>query len=193
VVEEEIALNFAEKEGAAWITGDAIGKPSGLLSYPTIANASWAWGRLGFVVTGHATAFASTAPMDCLFDAYYGLKAGYRTNSSWLMSSATANIVRKFKDGQGNYLWTASVISGQPDALLGRPVEIDDNMPAVGANAFPIAFGDFYRGYTIVDKTRTRILRDPYSAKPYVMFYATKRMGGAVVDFDAIKLVKCST
>lgn len=193
VVEEEIATEFSEKEGDAWINGNSVDKPAGILSYPTVANASWAWGKLGFTVTGHATAFASSNPADPLIDLFYSLRAGYRSNSVWLMNSDTANRLNKLKDGQGNYLWQPSIAAGAPPSLLGRPVEIDDNMPAMGANTFPVAIGDWNRGYSIVDKTRTRILRDPYSSKPYVLFYATKRVGGAVMDFDAIKLLKCST
>jgi HK97 family phage major capsid protein len=192
----EIADAFSEKEGAAFIDGDGAGKPRGFLSHETVANSSWAWGKLGFVVTGDASGFdaaeATVSPADALINLVYSLKASYRRNASWLMSSATAGIVHKFKDPDGRFIWTDSIAQGQPPILLGYPVEIDENMPAVAGGNFPVAFGDFKRGYLIVDRIGIRLLRDPYTSKPYVNFYTTKRVGGTVVDFNAIKLLKVS-
>ncbi|NJL73327.1 MAG: phage major capsid protein [Candidatus Competibacteraceae bacterium] len=162
----------------------------GFLTHTTVANASWAWGKLGFVVSGNGTGFATSSPTDCLYDLFYGLRAEYRANSTWLMSSATANVVSKFKDGEGRHVWQPSLQEGRPPTLIGRPVVIVEDMPPVGAGNFPIAFGDFRRGYTIVDRQGVRVLRDPYSAKPHVLFYTTKRVGGDVTDFAAIKLLK---
>lgn len=189
---DEISQTFAETEGLAFISGDGNKKPRGILSYPTVANASYAWGKLGFTVSGAATAFASTSPTDALMDLYYSLKAGYRNGASFLTSDAVLGTIRKFKDGQNNYIWSPPT-ADMPGTILGKPVYTDDNMPALGANAFPVAFGNFQRGYLIADRMGTRVLRDPYTNKPYVQFYTTKRVGGGVVNYEAIKLLKCST
>ncbi len=190
----DIAEGFAEKESAAFVTGDGVNKPRGLLTVDTVANASWAWGKLGFIKTGDASGFlaasSSVRPADALIDVVYGLKTTYRQNASWLMSSATAGVVRKFKNADGDLVWADSIAKGQPPLLLGFPVELCEDMPAVAAGNFPIAFGDFQRGYMILDRLGTRVLRDPYSSKPYVLFYTTKRVGGAVLDYNALKLLK---
>lgn len=189
---EEVSIEFAEAEGAAFISGNGINKPKGILSYDTVANASYAWGKLGFVVTGGAAAFASSNPADALFDLYYSLKAGYRNGAGFLTSDAVLGTIRKFKDGQGNYLW-APPTADMPASIIGKPVYTDDNMPALGANEFPVAFGNFQRGYMIADRLGVRVLRDPFTNKPNVHFYTTKRVGGAVTNYEAIKLLKCST
>lgn len=189
---EEVSIAFAEAEGAAFVSGNGVKKPRGILSYDTVANASHTWGKLGYVVSGKAAAFADTAPADALFDLYYALKAGYRSNASWLTSDATMSAVRKLKDGQGNYLWKEPSGPAEVPTILGKPVVTDDNMPAVGANAFPIAFGDFRRGYLILDRVGIRVLRNPYKVNGKVAFYTTKRVGGGVQNFEAIKLLKIS-
>lgn len=188
----EVSIEFAEQEGAAFISGDGVNKPRGILKYGTVANASYAWGSLGFVVTGGAAGFASSNPADALIDLHFALKAGYRNNATWLVSDAVMGTIRKMKDGQGNYLWAPPTGPDMPATILGKPVATDDNMPALGSNTFPVAFGDFQRGYLILDRTGVRVLRDPYTNKPYVQFYTTKRVGGGVQDFAAIKLLKCS-
>lgn len=189
---DEVSIEFAEQEGAAFVSGNGINKPKGILAYDTVANASYAWGSLGFVVTGGAAAFASSNPADALMDLYYTLKAGYRNGATFVTSDAVLGTIRKFKDGQGNYLWSPPT-ADMPGAILGKPVVTDDNMPALAANAFPVAFGNFQRGYTIADRLGTRVLRDPYTNKPNVHFYTTKRVAGAVTNYEAIKLLKCST
>lgn len=189
----EVAITFAEQEGAAFISGDGVKKPRGLLSYDTVANASYTWGKLGFAVTGAAADFASTAPADALIKLFYSLKEGYRNGASWLTSDAVMETIRKFKDGQGNYLWAPPSGPANVATILGKPVATDDNMPALGANALPVAFGNFQRGYLVIDRFGIRVLRDPYTNKPYVHFYTTKRVGGGVQNFEAIKLLKCST
>jgi HK97 family phage major capsid protein len=190
---DEVGVEFAEQEGAAFVTGDGVKKPRGFLAYDTVANASYAWGKLGFVISGGAAGFASSNPADAIIDLYYALKAGYRNGASFLTSDAVMKDVRKFKDGQGNYLWAPPTGPDMPATILGKPVVTDDNMPALGSNAFPMAFGNFQRGYLIVDRMGVRVLRDPYTNKPYVHFYTTKRVGGGVQNFEAIKLLKCST
>lgn len=193
---DEVGIAFSEAEGAAFISGDGVKKPRGFLAYPTVANASYAWGKLGFVVSGHASAFlaptTTASPADALVDLFYALKAQYRNGASFLTSDAVLGTVRKFKDGDGTWLWQPPTAEA-PATLLGKPIVTDDNMPAVGANKFPIAFGDFGRGYTIGDVVGVRVLRDPFTNKPFVHFYSTKRVGGGVSNFEAIKLLKIST
>lgn len=188
----EVATVFAEQESQSFLVGDGIRKPRGLLSYPTVANASWAWGKLGYTVTGGASGFASTAPADAFIDLYYALKAGYRTNASWLTSDAVMKSIRKFKDGDGNYLWAPPTAPDAPSTLLGKPVHTDDYMPELGAGAFPVAFGDFRRAYLILDRIGIRVLRDALTVKGKVGFYTTKRVGGGLQNFEAVKLLKCA-
>jgi HK97 family phage major capsid protein len=194
---EEVSISFAEAEGAAFISGDGVNKPRGILSYPKVANGSYAWGKLGFTVTGHASAFiaptSSASPADCLVDLYYSLKEGYRNGASWLTSDAVLGTIRKMKDGDGNYLWAPPTAAADVPTILQKPVRTDDNMEALAADKFPVAFGDFQRGYLIADRQGIRVLRDPFTSKPNVLFYTTKRVGGGVVNFEAIKLLKVST
>lgn len=191
---DEVSIEFAEQEGEAYAKGDGVKRPRGIFAYDTVAatgyDAGRDWGKLGFVVSGKADGFAATAPADALIDLYYSLKGGYRNGAAWLMNDATMGAVRKMKDGQGNYLWAAPTAAGEVPTILQKPVHTDDNIDAVAAGALPIAFGHFGRGYLIVDRAGVRILRDPYTNKPNVHFYTTKRVGGAVVNFDAIKLLK---
>jgi HK97 family phage major capsid protein len=187
---EEIDTAFAEQEGAAFVTGDGVNKPKGFLAYDKVAAASWSWGNLGYVATGAAGAFPSSNPSDKLIDFVYTLKAGYRQNASWVMSRKTQSEIRKFKDTTGAYLWSPPATPGAPATLMNFPVVEAEDMPAIAADSYAIAFGDFRRGYLVVDRIGMRMLRDPYSAKPYTLFYTTKRVGGGVQDFDAIKLMK---
>src|SRR5207253_2968002 len=129
-----------------------------------------AWGRIGYIASGAAGAFAASNPSDALVDLAYAPRQGYRANGHWVMNRKTEATLRKFKDGQGNYIWQPGVAAGQPATLLGYPVSEAEDMPDVAANSYSIAFGDFSRGYLIVDRVGVRVLRDPYSAKPYVLF-----------------------
>ena len=193
---DEVSITFAEEEGSKFISGNGVAQPKGLLStgYDKIANASYAWGKLGYIATGDASSFIATtttaSPADCLIDLIYSLKQGYRVGSKFLMNRKTASVIRKFKDAQGLYLWADPMGSVIYPTLMGFEVVIDDNMPDIGANTYPIAFGDFNRGYLIVDRQGIAVLRDPYSNKPYVSFYTTKRVGGGIQNFEAIKLLK---
>lgn len=189
-VSGEVAKEFDEKEGVAFISGDGVDKPKGFLAYPTASTKDGvrAFGTLQFVNSGSAAAITT----DSLVDLLFSLKAGYRARASWLMNSLTASVISKFKDSDGRYIWQQSLAAGIPSTLLGYPVEIDENMPDVAANAFPVAFGDWSSGYLIADRIGTRILRDPFSKKPYVLFYVTKRVGGGLLDSTAIKLLKVS-
>ena len=189
----EVETAFAEKETAAFVNGDGDDKPTGFLRCDQVAETSWTWGKIGTVDTGVDGAFPASHPSDRLVDIVYALKAGYRQNAHWVMNRRTQAAIRKFKDVDGNYLWQPPAIPGGRAMLMGFPlVEVED-MPDITAGATPIAFGDFQRGYLVVDRAGVRVLRDPYSAKPYVLFYITKRVGGGVQDFDAIKLMKFGT
>ena len=189
---KRIADKFATAEAAAFIVGDGIDKPTGFLNYPNIAEQNWTWGSLGNVSTGSAGDFDENRPADSIVDLVYALGAKYRANASFVMNSKTAGAVRKMKDADGRFLWTDSLAAGQPAQLMGYSVLIAEDMPDIGVDATAIAFGDFGAGYTIAERPDLRVLRDPFSAKPHVLFYATKRVGGDVTDFAAIKLLKFS-
>ncbi len=187
---EEVRAAFAEQEGAAFVNGDGNNKPTGFLSYPTVDNASWTWGNVGTLSTGVAGAFPATDPGDVLIDLVYSVKSAYRANAYFVMNRATQSEIRKMKDADGNYIWQPSMQPGEAPTLLGFPVAEAEDMPNIAADSLSIAFGDFRRGYLIVDRIGLRVLRDPYSSKPYVLFYTTKRVGGGIQDFDAIKLLR---
>ena len=185
-----IADKFARAEAAAFVIGDGADKPKGFLTHTKVANGSWAWGSLGYVATGAAGDFASLNASDAVVDLVYALEAEYRANATFVMNSKTAGAVRKMKDADGRFLWSDGLQAGEPARLMGYPVLIAEDMPDIAANAYAIAFGDFKNGYTIAERPDLRILRDPFSAKPHVLFYASKRVGGDVSDFAAIKLLK---
>lgn len=186
----EVEQVFASQEGAAFVNGDGTNKPKGFLQYTVAAESSWAWTKIGYVATGTAGDFDADAPIDAVIDLVYALKAGYRQNGNFVMNRKTQAKVRKLKDSDGQYLWSPPTQVGGRASLLTYPVVEAEDMPDVAANAYAIAFGDFARGYLVVDRAGVRVLRDPFSAKPYVLFYTTKRVGGGVQDFDAIKLLK---
>ncbi|MCJ2031808.1 phage major capsid protein [Methylobacterium sp. J-043] len=187
---EEVETAFAEQESVAFVTGNGVGRPKGFLSYDTVANANWASGKLGFVATGAAGAFPASNPSDVLFDLIYALRAGYRQGASFVMNRRVQSAIRKFKDADGNYLWQPPLAADRAATLMGFPLVEAEAMPDIAAGNHSIAFGDFKRGYLVVDRVGLRTLRDPYSAKPYVLFYTTKRVGGGVQDFAAIKLLR---
>ncbi len=186
-VAEEVETVFAEQESNAFISGNGTTQPRGVLTVPVVADASWSWGNLGVLNTGVSGAFAAASPSDILIDLIYALRTGYRQNGSFLMNRRTQSVIRKFKDSAGNYLWQPPASVGQPATLMNFPVAEAEAMPNIAASSVSVLFGDFRRGYLIVDRAGVRILRDPYSAKPYVLFYTTKRVGGGVQDFAAIK------
>ncbi|ODA97655.1 capsid protein [Mesorhizobium sp. SEMIA 3007] len=194
---DEVNITFAEQEGAAFVTGNGLKRPRGILAYPTVANANYSWGNVGYVVTGAASDFlaptSTVSPADALLDLLYGLKQGYRNNASYLSTDATMAKIRKFKDGQGNYIWAPPSANEKVPTIFGKPAYTDDNMNEIGTNTFPVAVGDFKRAYLIVDRQGVRVLRDELTNKPYVHFYTTKRVGGGISNFEAIKLLKCST
>ena len=189
---DEVRDIFAAQETAAFAAGDGVNKPRGILSYNQVAEDSHSWGSLGYVATGTAGGFDADAPVDTILDLIYAPKTRYRAGSSFIMNRRTLGEVRKFKDSEGNYIWQPSTEAGQPSTLLGYKLNEIEDMPDVASEGAVMAFGDFRRGYLIVDRQGVRVLRDPYSAKPYVLFYTTKRVGGGVQDFNAIKLLRTS-
>jgi HK97 family phage major capsid protein len=187
---EEIEMEFALQEGGAFITGDGVKKPKGFLAYTTAATGdkTRAFGVLQHIAGGAAAALPANG--DKLIDMVQALNPRLRTGAVWTMNSLTTGAIRKLKDSDQNYLWQPGLKEGQPTSLLGyRVVEMED-LPDVAADALPIAFGNFQRGYKITDRIGIRVLRDPFTNKPYIHFYTTKRVGGYVEDANAIKLLK---
>jgi len=187
---DRIADKFARSEASAFINGDGVDKPRGFLTAPQVDNDVWVWGNLGYVVTGADGDFDGA---DALIDLVYALGAEYRAGASFVMNSKTAGTVRKLKDADGRFLWSDGLVAGEPARLLGYPVLIAEDMPEIASDSASIAFGDFAAGYTVAERPDLRVLRDPFSAKPHVLFYATKRVGGAISDYAAIKLLKFGT
>ncbi|WP_066560511.1 phage major capsid protein [Croceicoccus bisphenolivorans] len=188
---DEIATEFARAEGAAFVNGTGVNQPMGFLqaAQSSANDGARAFGSVQYVGSGNATGF-DTAPEAKLIDLVHTLKASHRQGASWVMNSATMAAVRKLKTSDGAFLWQPGLIEGQPDRLLGYPIVEAEDMPDVAAGSTPIAFGNFRAGYLIAERSATSILRDPFSNKPFVHFYATKRIGGQVLDSDAIKLLK---
>lgn len=195
-IAEEIADEVAIQEGNAFILGDGTNKPKGFLTYTTAstADAVRAFGTLQHVPTGVAADWpaADGDTADLLIDVVHSLRPAYRQGAVWVMNSSTLATIRKLKDSNGQFIWQNTLVEGQPGMLLGYPVIEAEDMPDIAADSLSIAFGNFDRGYTVVDRMGTRVLRDPFTNKPFVHFYTTKRTGGAVVNSEAIKLVKFS-
>lgn len=200
---DKISDKFGRSEGVAFVSGDGILRPRGILTYDTDASpdASRPKSKIQFVKTGDAAGFptlnVSTGinPADCLIDIVYSLRSPYKQggNVGWLMNSTTASVIRKFKDGDGNYIWQNAIAAGQPASLLGFPVELDENMPDIAGGNYPVAFGNWTLGYCVVDRPGLKLLLDPFTDKPNVLFYVYKRVGGGVANFDAIKLLKVAS
>jgi HK97 family phage major capsid protein len=190
---DEIAAEFAKAEGTAFVNGNGTNKPKGFLTYPTgsASDNTRAFGTLQHIATGVAGAFG-TNPQDKLVDLVHALRAPYRQGAVWVMNAQTLSAIRKMKTNDGAFIWQASLSAGQPDTLLGYPVIEAEDMPDMTANSLSVAFGNFKAGYLIAERGETSIMRDPYSNKPFVHFYASKRLGGAVSNSEAIKLLKFS-
>ncbi|WP_152045370.1 phage major capsid protein [Aureimonas psammosilenae] len=189
---EEVEQSFAAQEGAAFVSGDGVNKPKGFMTAATVAEANWSWGKVGTVATGASGNFSAAAGSDALIELIYALKSGYRQNASFVMNRRTQSAIRKMKDAEGNYLWHPPANADGRATLLGFPVVETENMPDMAPDAKAVAFGDFARFYLVVDRQGVRVLRDPYSAKPYVLFYTTKRVGGGIQNFDAAKYLTFS-
>ncbi len=189
---DEVQTEFAVQESAAFVNGDGVNQPRGFLNYTITDEATRQYGEIGAISTGVDGDFSASDPADALVNLIYTPKQAYRANGRFVVNRSTLSRIRKFKDAEGNYLWQPSTQAGEPARLMGYPVTEAEDMPDIASGSASIAFGDFRRGYLIVDRAGVRVLRDPYSAKPYVLFYTTKRVGGGVQDFDAIKLLRFS-
>lgn len=194
-IQGKIADKFGRTEGTAFANGTGVGQPTGFLTHAvaTTADLTRPRGTLQYVVSGSAAIIADPAGQaNGIVDLYWSMRAPYRGNATWLMASATANALDKLKTTQGEYIWRDGMTSGAQPSLLGRPVEFCEDMPAIAANSFPVAFGNWPLGYLIVDRPGIKWLRDPFTSKPLVNFYATRRTGGDVANSDCIKLLKIS-
>lgn len=189
-IAERVAEKFVALENDAFTKGDGVSKPAGILNKSTVLNTSWVWGSIGIVKSNAAADFQATNPVDVILDLIYALKAGYRANAVFMMNSKTLTKIRKYKDLEGRYIINDTLNDANEPTLFGYKIIINEDMDDVAANKLPILFGDFSRGYVIVDSYDIRILRDPYTSKPHVYFYVTKRVGGDVLDYDAIKAIK---
>ncbi len=193
---QEIAREFARAEGAAFVSGSGVNRPLGFLTSPasTAPDSTRPIGTLQYIATGVAGAFPTQTttvfPQDMIINLIHSLRPAYRQNASFVMNTQTLSVIRRMKDNYGGFSWTPSMVSGQPDMLFGYPVIDCEDMPTIAPGSFSIAFGDFKAGYIIADRVDTRILRDPFTNKPFVNFYATKRVSGSVANSEAIKLLK---
>lgn len=189
---DEVRDEFSAQESSAFIAGDGVGKPKGFIGgYTPVANSGWTDGNVGYIATGVAGDFPAVGGSDKLIDLAYALKAQDRAEGTFWANRGTISAVRKFKDTTGQYIWSpGSPVTGQPASLQGYELVEAEQMPAIGANSFAIAFANMRRCYTIVDRIGIRVIRDPYTAKPYILFYTTKRVGGAIRSFESVKLLK---
>ncbi|NTU77324.1 MAG: phage major capsid protein, partial [Alphaproteobacteria bacterium] len=190
---QRVSDKFARRENTAFVSGDGLGQPRGFLSYSTAAtgDSSRAWGVLEHVATGADGAFSTSTGADVLIDLMHKLRSGYLPKATWLMPRTVADLVRKLKENTSNaYIWQPSLQAGTPATLLGHPIMLAEDMPSLASGSVSLAFGNFGEGYTIVDRVGLCVLRDPYTAAPFVKFRCSKRVGGDVVNFDAIKLLK---
>lgn len=186
----KISDKFAREENTAFVTGDGVVKPRGLLTYPSGVPTTSNFSVIEQVNTGASGAFASSNPGDPLIEILFKLKTAYRANARWMMARETLSEVRKLKDGQGNYLWQPNFQQLAAGMLLGFPITEGEDFPAIAANSLSIIFGNLAETYQIVDRAGIRVLRDPFTNKPFIRFYSTKRVGGDVVNFEAIKILK---
>lgn len=191
---DEAGIGFAEGAGSEFITGNGVGKARGIAAYSNVANASYAWGSVGYIVSGKSAAFASVAPADKIVDLQHALKAQYRPGAVWMMNDATLGTARQMKDGSGSYyLWQPDPLGAFGGRLLGHPVEVDDNFAAISAGSYSLAFINPKRAYTIVNRAGTTLIRDNITAKGTTKFNFRRRFGGGITHFEAVKLMKFAT
>ena len=182
---------IAQGEGVAFISGNGTKKPTGFLAGPVpvvTADAARAFGTLQYIASGQAAALPTSA--DIFYDLVYSLRARYRNNAQWVTSKLVLTAMRKYKDTSGQYLWQPALTAGQPATFAGYGITEAEDMPAIGAGAFPLAFGDFREGYLIADRVGMRITRDEITSPGFVKFYVRKRVGGKLRNTQAIKLLK---
>lgn len=194
-ITNKIAGRFARRENAAFVSGDGITSPRGFASYPVAATSdnTRPWGTFEYVASGASGNFASADPADAIIALMHKLKAGYLPKAGWVMPRAVSESIRKFKESTTDaYIWQPGLQAGQPSTLLGYPVTLGEDMPTLAANSLSLAFGNFAEAYTIVDRMGLRILRDPFTAAPYVKFRCSKRVGGDVTNFEALKFMRFS-
>jgi len=185
---------IAQGEGLAFVSGNGTNRPTGFLAGPTpvtTVDASRAFGTLQYIASGQAAALPTSA--DVFFDLVYALRARYRANATWVLNKLVLSSVRKYKDTTNQYLWQPSLSMSQPETFMGYPIVEAEDMPAVAANAFPVAFGDFREGYLIADRVGMRMTRDDITVPGFVQFYIRKRVGGRIRNSQAIKLLRIST
>ena len=191
---QDISESFAVLEGKAFLSGTGTNQPVGLLTAKTSAEAdsARAFGTVQHIATGVADNFPAKDPADILIDLIYSMKAGYRTGAQFMVNSMTLATMRKWKDGQGNYIWQPAIQNGQPGSIFGYGYVTNEDMPSAGAGAIPVVFGNFQQAYIIFDRVGIRSLRDPYTNKPFVGFYTTKRVGSMIANTQAVKFLKCA-
>lgn len=191
---QDISESFAVLEGKAFLSGTGTNQPVGLLTAKTSAEAdsARAFGTVQHIATGVADNFPAKDPADILIDLIYSMKAGYRTGAQFMVNSMTLAAMRKWKDGQGNYIWQPAMQNGQPGSIFGYGYVTNEDMPSAGAGALPVVFGNFQQAYIIFDRVGIRSLRDPYTNKPFVGFYTTKRVGSMIANTQAVKFLKCA-
>lgn len=191
---QDISESFAVLEGKAFLSGTGTNQPVGLLTAKTSAEAdsARAFGTVQHIATGVADNFPAKDPADILIDLIYSMKAGYRTGAQFMVNSMTLAVMRKWKDGDGNYIWQPAIQNGQPGSIFGYGYVTNEDMPSAGAGAIPVVFGNFQQAYVIFDRMGIRSLRDPYTNKPFVGFYTTKRVGSMIANTQAVKFLKCA-
>lgn len=191
---EEAGIAFAEGAGAEFITGDGVGKARGITAYSNVANASYAWGSIGYIASGAAGAFAGSNPSDKVVALQHALKSQYRSGAVWLCNDATLGTMRQMKDGSGAYyLWNPDPAGGFGGRFLGSVVEVDDNMPAIAANSYSLAYGNLARAYAVVQRAGTALIRDNITSKGQTKFNFRRRFGGGIYNYEALKLMKFAT
>jgi HK97 family phage major capsid protein len=185
---DEVSVEFDRQEGIAFLSGNGVNKPDGVLTYVTgAANAAkHPYGAIAALVSGAAAAVTS----DALFDLQADLPAEFLPNAKFFMNRGSQAAFRKLKTSDGAYLWQPSLAAGLPPTLAGEPVVDMPGMPNVGAGNIAALYGDMAETYQVVDRTGVRVLRDPYTAKPFVLFYTTKRVGGGVKNPTAMRALK---
>jgi HK97 family phage major capsid protein len=190
----EAAIAFGEGAGAEYITGNGVGQSRGIAAYTNVANASYSWGSVGYIASGKAGAFTSVAPADAVIDLQHALKSQYRTGAVFLTNDATLGVMRQIKDGSGSYyLWQPDPSGSFGGKFLGHTVEIDDNVADISANSISLAFGNFKRGYQIVNRAGTTLIRDDITAKGTTKFNFRRRFSAGIKNFEAIKLMRFAT
>jgi len=167
-----------------------VGKARGITAYTNVVNSAYTWGSVGYIRSGKSGAFMSVAPADRVINLQHALKSQYRPGAVWLTNDTTLGVMRQMKDGSGSYyLWQPDPAAAFGGRFLGSPVEIDDNMPALAAASYSLAYGNFKRAYTIVNRAGTTLIRDNITAKGQTKFNFRRRFGGGILNFEAVKLM----